>query len=110
MQVGNPILMGVPSAMILLLALADNGRLLLLERHPFGRGLLVVASGEWLVLSGSRGSWAIAAIGVLLLLLFSKFGRKALFGCVAVISLATVLVLLSNRGAKIKTVFEKTLD
>jgi O-antigen ligase len=110
MHVGNPILMGVPSAMVLLLALADNGRLLLLEKHPYGRVFLAVVSGECLVLSGSRGSWVITTIGIILLLAFSKFGRKALLGCIAVISLATVLVLLSNRGAKIQTVFEKTVD
>lgn len=110
MHVGNPILMGVPSAMVLLLALADNGRWLLLENYPFGRVFLALVSGEWLVLSGSRGSWAITTICLTLLLLFSKLGRKALLGCVAIISLATVLVLLSNRGAKIQTVFEKTVD
>ena len=109
-HVGNPILMGVPSAMVLLLALADNGRWLLLENHPLGRGFLALVSGEWLVLSGSRGSWAITTICLILLLLFSKLGRKALLGCVAIISLATILVLLSNRGAKIQTVFEKTVD
>jgi O-antigen ligase len=109
-HVGNPILMGVPSAMVLLLTLADNGRWLLLEKHPVGRAILALLSGEWLVLSGSRGSWAITAICLILLLLFSKLGRKALLGFVAVISLATVLVLLSNRGAKIQTVFEKTVD
>jgi O-antigen ligase len=110
MHVGNPILMGVPSAMILLLALADNGRWLLLEKYPLGRAILAMLSGDWLVLSGSRGSWAITTICLILLLLFSKLGRKALLGFVAVISLATVLVLLSNRGAKIQTVFEKTVD
>jgi O-antigen ligase len=110
MHVGNPILMGVPSAMVLLLALADNGRWLLLEDHPYGRGFLALVSGEWLVLSGSRGSWAITLFCLILLLLFSKLSRKALLGCIVVISLATVLVLLSNRGAKIQTVFEKTVD
>ena len=110
MHVGNPILMGVPSAMILLLSLADNGRWLLLENHPFGRGFLALVSAEWLVLSGSRGSWAITLVCLILLLLLSKLGRKALLGFVAIISLATVLVLLSNQGAKIQTVFEKTVD
>jgi O-antigen ligase len=110
MHVGNPILMGVPSAMVLLLALADNGRLLMLENHPVGRMLLALASGESLVLSGSRGSWAVTTVCMVLLLSFSKLGRKALLGCVAVISLATVLVLFSDRGAKIQTVFEKTVD
>jgi O-antigen ligase len=110
MNVGNPILMGVPSAMILLLAVADNGRLLFLETHPLGRVFLALASGEWLVLSGSRGSWAIAVIGLTLLLCFSKLGRKVLLGCIAVIAFATVLLLLSSRGAKIQTVFEKTVD
>lgn len=109
-HVGNPILMGVPSAMVLLLALADNGRWLLLEDHPFGRMILILLSGEWLVLSGSRGSWAITVVCLVLLLLFGRLGRKALIGFVAVISLATALVLLSSRGAKIQTVFEKTVD
>src|ERR1019366_10267652 len=53
-HVGNPVLMGVPSAMVLLLALADNGRWLLLENHPLGRGFLALVSGEWLGLPGSR--------------------------------------------------------
>lgn len=109
-HVGNPILMGVPSAMVLLLALADNGRWLLLEEHPFGRMILILLSGEWLVLSGSRGSWAITVICLVLLLLFGRLGRKALIGFVAVISLATALVLLTSRGAKVQTVFEKTVD
>ena len=109
-HVGNPILMGVPSAMVVLLALADNGRWLLLEKYPFGRASLALLSGEWLVLSGSRGSWAITAFCLILLLFFSKIGWKVLLGFVAVLSLATVLVLLSSRGAKIQTIFEKSVD
>lgn len=110
MHVGNPILMGVPSAMILLLALADNGRILLLENYPFGRIALALLSAEWLVLSGSRGSWAIILFGFFILLSFGKLGRKAILGFVVVIALATSMVLLSNRGEKIQAIFNKTVD
>jgi O-antigen ligase len=110
MDVGNPILMGIPSAAVLLLALADQGRWLLLENRPFGRSILALLAGEWLVLSGSRGSWAVTIVGIVLMLLFSKLSRKQVLAGIAILSVVTVLVLSSNRGAKIQKVFEKTVD
>jgi O-antigen ligase len=109
-HVGNPILMGIPSAMVVLIAMADKGRWLLLEQRPLGRMILVCVAGEWLVLSGSRGSWTVTIVGLVLLILFSKLSRKPVLICLAAVCLITTPVLLSSRGMFIKSVFTKTVD
>lgn len=107
---GNPILLGVPSALIVLTCLADNGRWLLLENRPWARTFVCMTAGLWLLLSASRGAWAITLFGFLLILLFGRQSRGPFFGALAVICIATVFVIATPQGQKVATVFDKTVD
>ena len=51
MRVGNPILLGMPSVMLVILSLADGGRWMLLERKVVLRIVICLTAGEWLILS-----------------------------------------------------------
>ena len=71
-SVGNPVTFGMPMAMIVLLCLADGGRWLRLESSPVRRTALAVTAGAFLLLSTSRGSWSVTAVGILLMLFASR--------------------------------------
>jgi len=72
---GNPILLGLPAAFILLLSIAERGRWLLLESHPFWRLSVSTVCGILLIFSTSRGSWVVAITGLVLLLIFDSRAR-----------------------------------
>jgi len=79
---GNPILLGLPAALVLLLSIADQGRWLLLDGYPSLRVLLGCIWGLFLVFSTSRGSWIVALVGLLILFIFERRTRMpmAAFG------------------------------
>ena len=108
--IGNPILMGLPSALIVLLAMTDRGRLLLLESKPAGRLLLGLVMGQWLILSGSRGSWLMILICLLLVFACSAQSRKTILAILALGCLAAAFVLTTERGANVTNVFNNTVD
>lgn len=109
-DIGNPILVGVPSALVMLFTVADRGRWLLLENHPIWRMILATFAAVWMLLSGSRGGWLVGGCGAIILLLFSKLSRKSLFILVVVTTLLATVLLSSSRGAKVVEVFDKTVD
>jgi O-antigen ligase len=108
--IGNPILMGLPSALIVLLAMTDRGRLLLLEAKPMGRLMLGLVMGQWLILSGSRGSWLMTLMCLLLVFACSTQSRKAILSIVALGCIAAAFVLATDRGARVTNVFNNTVD
>ncbi|MGH9691530.1 MAG: O-antigen ligase family protein [Candidatus Acidiferrales bacterium] len=108
--IGNPILLGMPAALIVLLALSDRGRYLLLEKSVMGRLAVCIISVEWLILSGSRGSWLVAATCLALIFLLSKWSRKTMLLAIGVGCLVTLVVLATGRGSKVTHVFDKTVD
>jgi O-antigen ligase len=108
--IGNPVLMGLPSALLVLLALTDRGRYLLLESKATARMIVCLVVAQWLILSGSRGSWLITIAGLLLIFAYNKASRKSVLAIIAVGCIATVLVLSTSRGSKVTKVFDKTVD
>lgn len=110
MRVGNPILVGLPAVLFCLVCLADNGRWLLLHNQKTLRLLLFTGAGLCLVLSGSRGSWIVGCAGILILVLFSANRRKTLLVPLALLSLATFLMISLGSGATAVKYFEKTLS
>jgi O-antigen ligase len=92
---GNPILLGLPAAFILLLSIAERGRWLGLETHPFWRLSVSTASGILLVFSTSRGSWIVAIAGLGLLLVFDSHARAPML----VSALALVLAAAALAGS-----------
>jgi O-antigen ligase len=92
---GNPMLLGLPAAFILLLSIAERGQWLLLERHPFCRLSLSTVCGILLVFSTSRGSWLVAIAGLGLLLIFDSHARVPML----VSGLALILTVAALTGS-----------
>jgi O-antigen ligase len=93
--VGNPILLGVPCALTVLLTLAQGGRWLLLENRPWIRYLLHGLALMFLFLSSSRGSWAVAVAAIGILLVFDRTSRGPVARA-SLVGLAVFVVLLST--------------
>jgi O-antigen ligase len=110
MEIGNPIQMGVPTALIVLLCLSDNGRWLLLEDKPWLRLVIFVTTSAWLVLSGSRGSWVVVIAGFAIILLFGKQDRRPSFGALVLFCVGLVLLLSTDRGSKVTAQYDRSVD
>jgi O-antigen ligase len=108
--IGNPALMGIPSALIVLLALTDRGRYLLLENKIVARAIVCLVIAQWLILSGSRGSWLITLTCLAIVFTLSPPSRKGIVALIALGCIATLAVLTTDRGEKITNVFDKTMD
>jgi O-antigen ligase len=91
-RIGNPILLGFPAALLWLLCIAEQGRWLLLHRHPVWRMSLGFVSGSFLVFSTSRGSWLVAIVGTFVLVLIDRRARATMFAsCLGLILITTAL-------------------
>lgn len=109
-RLGNPIILGIPCVLVLMLVLSDRGQWMFLEKHFLARAFIALVTGEWLVLSGSRGSW-LAALGfVLILAILKPPDRKLLLVLGASMAFVTGLALTTPLGEKISQQYEKTLD
>jgi hypothetical protein len=71
-RIGNPISFGIPMALIFVLSLAENGRWLMLHEKPVLRIVTTVGAGILLLLSTSRGSWAVVVICLLVMIVGQK--------------------------------------
>jgi O-antigen ligase len=109
-NIGNPVILGVPCALVVLLSMTDRGRHLLMEDKPMWRLILCLVVGQWLILSGSRGSWLITLTCLLIVFACSKMSRKTILSVVAVGVVAVMLVLSTGRGQQTSKVFNKTVD
>ncbi len=105
---GNPMTLGIPLALIFLLSIADNGEWLLLENHRAWRLALGLASSAFLMLSTSRGSWAIVIVNVIVLLLIGRRSRGMLLASIALLVLTTLMLLGTQRGPSIVQFYERT--
>lgn len=93
-RIGNPVLLGVPCAFVLLLCIAEKGNWILPSTPVAWKLGLGFACGIFLVFSTSRGSWVIGIAGLLLLLAFDRASRGPIVGLGVTLVLA--LVLLAN--------------
>ena len=109
-NLGNPIQLGVPSVLVLILSLSDRGQWMFLGRRIWWRIGLALVAGEWLILSGSRGAW-LSALGVLVLMgVFNRQDRRILLMLGAAIVLITGAAMSTPLGEQIARQYEKTLD
>jgi O-antigen ligase len=109
--IGNPILVGMPSALIVILAVSDRGRYLLMESNLIGRLVLCLTAAQWLIFSGSRGSWLVTITSLLLVFSFNKRSRKPLLISLVLLSiLAAVVLQVTDRGAQTANTFDRTVD
>lgn len=107
---GNPIAFGLPLALLLILVMAENGRWLLLQRNPTVRLALIALIGALLLLSTSRGSWLVAAAGVLVTVLLNRSSRRMAVIGVVVMAAGAVAVLHSDRGDDVALWMDRTFS
>ncbi|MFN7923942.1 MAG: O-antigen ligase family protein [Bryobacteraceae bacterium] len=107
---GNPILLGIPAALTVMLTLLDGGRWLLLDKQPLVRNVLGLTAAGLLVLSTSKGAWAIALVGLVLAFIFDAASRKNLSIAVILVSVAVLVLLSTSRADIITKQFDKLLD
>jgi O-antigen ligase len=104
---GNPVTYGTPAALLFLAAVADGGRWLTLQPRPLWAAIAAGAMGVCLLLSASRGSWIVAAAGVVVIVALGRFGRKMLVWPVIILSFAVAVLLASPKGAVIEAYFQR---
>lgn len=107
---GNPITFGIPLALIFLLTIADNGKWLLLEDRRTWRLALGLISGAFLLLSTSRGSWAIVVVNAVVLLLIGKRQRGTLLASIALLVVVTLVMMATQRGEFLPEFYDKTFS
>jgi O-antigen ligase len=108
-RLGNPISFGIPMSLIFLLSLAENGRWLLLEGKATLRILINIGAGILLLLSTSRGSWAVVSVSLLILLVGQR-NRLKLVSYLGVITLALLLWDRLGDSAVVQKYMSKTFD
>ncbi|MBA4147189.1 MAG: O-antigen ligase family protein [Verrucomicrobia bacterium] len=105
---GNPGQLGLPLAFGLLALMFDRGRWLHLQEKPMCRWLMLAPTAVLLALTTSRASWLVAAVGVLILLLFGKQQRTRLVSLCIVGIIGIGIVLMSPYGVALKKGWERT--
>ncbi|WNM58130.1 O-antigen ligase family protein [Candidatus Nitrospira allomarina] len=105
---GNPINFGIPAAFILLYSMVDDGKWLFLHKSAISRRLVGGTALIFLLLSTSRGSWAVACVGVIIMLLFSKVRMKMrILISLMIMAIFLFSLLLTEKGALINEWFDK---
>ncbi len=107
---GNPISFGIPLALLFLLSISDRGKWLLLENRPHWRLTLGLISGAFLVISTSRGSWAIVVVNVIVLLVIGKRQRGMLLISIALLAVITLALLATQQGSFLAEFYDKTFS
>lgn len=96
--IGNPILLGLPTALVFVLSFAEGGKWLLLNRRPLWRLALTFATGIVLVFSTSRGSWAVAIIGLTVLFILDRKARTGMLISIPILVVGLALLWSTPRG------------
>jgi O-antigen ligase len=108
-SLGNPISLGLPAALILILAVAYKGHWLLTETRPVARMALSMGVAATLLLSTSRGSWLVCIIGLLVLFAGSRRRGSIVLG-LAPIAIGGMLALASGRGTFVLDYLDKAIS
>jgi O-antigen ligase len=110
-RLGNPVQIGIPLALALLLCLTDRGAWLGLTRSPLLRTGLSAILSLLLLLTTSRAAWLVAAGGLVILLLMGRRGRVQMI-LLAAVGLAIALWILPRTpfGEFVEKGFARTFD
>lgn len=109
-HVGNAITFGLPVALVLLLAMADNGKWLLLQNSKIIRNGLIAMCGIFLLLSTSRGSWLVALVGMGVAVFYQSQQRRKIFFALLLMGCVLAGVMQTKSGEKVYEHFEKMFD
>ncbi|HSE21519.1 MAG TPA: GNAT family N-acetyltransferase [Pyrinomonadaceae bacterium] len=107
-RLGNPITLGIPLALVVTLAIADQGRLLSFAGRGYRIALGVVA-GAFLLITTSRGAWAVAAGNLVVLMFLGKRQRLATVGLLVAVALSVPLIMATQRGVYLEQGIRRTL-
>ncbi|HEX6534241.1 MAG TPA: O-antigen ligase family protein [Gemmatimonadaceae bacterium] len=107
---GNPIAFGLPLALLLVLAMADDGRWLLLQRNATLRLLVVSFVGVMLLLSTSRGSWLVAAAGVFAIVVLNRSSRRVALAGLVAMTIGGALAMQTSRGQDVSMWLDRTFS
>lgn len=107
---GNPISLGLPLTLVLLLAMVDKGKWIGLEQFGWRRHVVAQIAAVFWILSTSRVSWLAAGVGILLIFVFQKETRKGILGFLLLGILALLLMLHSERGDFVTHWYDKTFS
>jgi O-antigen ligase/polysaccharide polymerase Wzy-like membrane protein len=101
-DLGNPIIFGLSTALIFLLALVDNGKWLFLHNSPTWRQLVAGTALILLLLSTSRGSWVVAVAGLMVILIWSNFkGKKQIIVSFFIMGIFFIGLLQTEKGERV---------
>jgi O-antigen ligase len=109
-RLGNPISFGIPATLIILLALSDGGRWLILRDRPVARMALNAVTGLLLVLSTSRGSWLVLIVGAIVIVCADRRQRKVLLLSFAVLTVCVLVWMRVEPSGTLQHYFEKTFS
>jgi O-antigen ligase len=92
-HIGNPIQLGLVTALVLVLCVADSGRWIFIPGSRLTYGVFAGCTAMCLALTTSRGSWlvAIAGLGAILVLCRRDRKRVLALGALAAILISTAL-------------------
>lgn len=108
--IGNPIHFGLPIALVLLLAVADNGKWLFLQNSNILKNVLIAMCGIFLLLSTSRSSWLVVLVGIVVTIFFQSQQRRKIFVGVLLMVCVLVGVLQTKSGEKVSEYFGMATD
>lgn len=109
-HLGNAITFGLPVALVLLLALADNGKWLFIQSSIIMKNFLISMCGVFLLLSTSRGSWLVAFVGIVVAVFYQSQQRRKVFLALLFMVCILVGVLQTESGEKVSQYFGKATD
>ena len=109
-MVGNAISFGLPVALVLILAAADSGKWLLLQKSGIIKNVLIAMCATFLLLSTSRGSWLVAIVGIGVAVFYQSQQRRKIFVAILLMGCVLVGVLQTKGGERVSEWFEKLTD
>ncbi len=109
-RLGNPISFGVPAALALLASLTDAGRWMLVNSRPWLRIGMNLVIGVLLVLSTSRGSWLVLAVGMVIIFALNRRQRTLIFATVALLIIGAALYVHFDNDQMVRHYLHETFS
>lgn len=106
---GNPISYGVPLALVLLAALVDDGKWMMLENVKWARPIIFLTTGTLILLSTSRATWAALLVDFLIVIAIGRKQRGPLLAMIAIAVLCFPLLMETDRGDVVQHWFDETI-
>ena len=108
--IGNPISFGLTVTIVFLLTISSSGRWLGLAGRKTALLALQLIAAVWLLLSTSRGSWAVALVGAIIIYWAEPRQRRLLFGGAVLLLLMGAFFTLFTHDTTLTSYLEKTFS